>query len=129
MHVNPHFITSCDKFERIQRALTALSAIWNRSNLIFNNFGITFATTPSSSRTCEKLEWHEPINIPTSSVTSLIIIWRLYIIIFSAIYMLVQVGYVQEPYSAHFIFSVFLTIMEKIIPVKNPYFTQYWEWS
>ena len=42
----------------------------------FNNSGTNFAATRFIPKTLEKISWHEPIDMPTSSATSLIAIRR-----------------------------------------------------
>ena len=47
----------------------------------FNNFGTNFAATRFIPKTFEKISWHEPIDMTTSSATSLIVIRRSFITI------------------------------------------------
>ena len=49
----------------------------------FNNFGTNFAATRFIPKTFEKISWHEPFDMPTSSATSLIVIRRSFITISS----------------------------------------------
>ena len=47
----------------------------------FNNFGTNFAASRFIPKTFEQISWHEPIDMPISSATSLIVIRRSFITI------------------------------------------------
>lgn len=47
----------------------------------FNNFGTNLAATHLMPKTSDKIAWHKPIDMPTSSVTFLAVIWQLSTII------------------------------------------------
>ena len=52
--------------------------LWSK----FSNYGTNFAATRFRPIMSEKIAWHEPTDMPTSSATSLILIRRFSIIIF-----------------------------------------------
>ena len=59
-------------------AMVMRRAFWSK----FSKFGTNFAATCFRPKISEKIAWHEPNNMPTSSATSLIVIRRFSITIF-----------------------------------------------
>ena len=81
------FVTSYDLFVRIciaaERHQHLLSDVHAMLFLLkISHFGIIFTAANFMPKISIKIAWHEPKNMPTSSATSLIVIWRLSKVIF-----------------------------------------------
>ena len=76
----PWFVTGYDLFEQIW------SVVEHHQHLLSEDHAI-FSAALFLPKTSIKIAWHEPNGMPTSSVTSLIVIWRLSKIIFFTVSM------------------------------------------
>ena len=89
----------------------------------FNNFGTNFAATRFIPKTFEKnIAWHKPIDMPTSSATSLIVIRRSFIIIHHFFHVFISC-WCAGASGAFGIFNVFMAILETLIQLVNSCFT------